>query len=56
MDRPRDYHIKSVEERQIPYHLHVESKKCYKWTYLQQKQTHTENKFMVTKGQRDGEG
>ena len=27
MDGPRDYHIREVRERQIGYHLYVESKK-----------------------------
>ena len=35
MNGPRDYHTKSERERQISYHLHVESKTWYKWTYLQ---------------------
>ena len=37
----------------IWYHLYVESKKLYKWTYLQNRNrpTDTENKLMVTKGE-----
>ena len=30
-------------------HLHVESKKLYKWRYLQNELTDIENKLMVTK-------
>ena len=41
MDGPRDYDTnwgKLDRERQISwYHLYVESKKKYKWTYLQNK-------------------
>ena len=38
------------------YHLYVEYKKWYKWTYLQNRNrlTDIENKFMVTKGDSDG--
>ena len=38
------------------YHLYIESKKWYKWTYLQNKNrlTDIENKLMVTKGKRWG--
>ena len=39
MDRPTDYYTKlsSDRERQIScdIHFYVESKKVYKWTYLQ---------------------
>ena len=49
LDGPRDYHTKwgkSEGERQISwYHLYVESKIWYKWTYLtKQKQTHRHRK------------
>ena len=39
----------------ILYHIYVESKKWYKWTYLQNRNrlTDIENKFMVTNGERD---
>ena len=38
------------------YHLYVESKKWYKWTYLQNRNriTDVENKLMVTKGEKGG--
>ena len=40
------------------YHSHVESKKWYKWTYLQNKNRFTdiENKVMVTKGESEDAG
>ena len=40
----------------IWYHLYVESKIWYKWTYLQKRYrlTDIENKLMVTKGKRKG--
>ena len=45
MDGPSDYHIKwSMRQRETNitwYHLHVESKKWYKWTHLQNKQIQT---------------
>ena len=46
-----DYHTKSDRERQIWYHLYAESKKKYKWTYLQDRNrlTDWENKSLVTK-------
>ena len=56
MDRPRDYHIKWSKSHKdnICYHLHVQSKIWYKWTYLQKKNrlTDIENKFTVTKGEK----
>ena len=60
LDRPRDYHTKwskSERVRQIlGYHLYVESKIWYKWTYLQKRNrlTDIENKLMVTKGEGEG--
>ena len=60
-DGTRDYHTKwskSDRERQISwYHLYEESKKGYKWTYLQNRNRHTniENKPMIMKD-RGGEG
>ena len=44
--------VKSDRGKQISYHLYVESKIWYKWTYLQNRNrlTDIENKFMVTKG------
>ena len=40
----------------IWYHLYVESKKQYKWTYLQNRNrlTGIENKLTVTKGDSEG--
>ena len=35
------------------YHLNMESKKWYKWTYLQKRLTDLENKLTVTKGERE---
>ena len=35
------------------YHLNVESKKWYKWTYLQKRLTDLENKLTVTNGERE---
>ena len=48
----------SQTERQISYHLHVESKIWYKWSYLQNrnKLTDIENKHMVTKWEEGGVG
>ena len=56
MDAPRSCHTewsKSDRERQISwYHLYVESKKWYIWTYLQNRNrvTDVKNKLMVTGG------
>ena len=58
MDGPRDYHTKVKQDRQrqiaydITYMLNL--KKWYKGTYLQNRNrlTDTENKPMVTKGER----
>ena len=60
MDGSRDYYTKwSIlsEDRErniIWHHLHVESKKEYKWTYLQNRNRYIdfENKLMVTKWDR----
>ena len=59
IDGPRDYHtrwIKSDRERQISYDITYmwNLKKWYKWTYLQNRNRHTdiENKLTVTKGER----
>ena len=51
MGGPRDDHTKwSKSDRR--YHLHVESKKMIQMNlFTKQKQTHKENKFMVTKGE-----
>ena len=38
------------------YNLHVESKIWHKWTYLQNRNRLTENKLVVAKGDRGGEG
>ena len=56
---PRDYHTKwSKPKINIIYHLYVESKKKYKWIYIQNRNrpTDIENKFMVTKGEREEGG
>ena len=57
MDGPRDYHTKwskSDGERQISYHLYVESKIWQKWTYVQNRNrlTDIENRRVVAKGER----
>ena len=47
----------SQTERQISwYHIHMNLKKWYKWTYLHNRNrlTEIENKFRVTKGERVG--
>ena len=46
---------KTVNEK-FAIHLYVESKKWYKWTYLQNRNrvTDAENKLMVTKGEVGG--
>ena len=51
MDEPRNYHTKcSQAKTNIMWdHLHVESKKLYKWRYLQNELTDIEKKLMVTK-------
>ena len=54
MHEPKDYHIWKVSQRTtniIQYHLYVEPKKRYKYTYLQNRKIFTdiENKLMVTK-------
>ena len=58
MDGPRDDHTKWSQTKTniIWYHLHGESKRWLKWTYLQTRNRLTviENKFMVTKGERGG--
>ena len=56
MDGPRDYlskWSKSDKEREILYDTSYmwNLKKWYKWTYLQNRFTHLENKLMVTKGE-----
>ena len=62
MGGPRDYHSKwskSDRERQISYITYMRYlKKWYKWTYLQNRNrlADIENKLMVTKGERRGEG
>ena len=59
MDVPRDDHTKwnmSDRERQIWYHLYMESKIWYKQTYLENRNRliAIENKLLVTKRERDG--
>ena len=46
--------VSQTEKNIIWYHLYVESKKWYKWTYLQNRNISTdiETKLMVTKGDR----
>ena len=45
MDGSRDNHIKwSQSEREITYMCNLKKKKRYKWTYLQNKQTHRQRK------------
>ena len=57
MHGPRDDHTKwSQTKTNIIYHLYVESKHWYKWTYSQNRLTDIENKLMVTKGESGGEG
>ena len=62
MDEPRCYHTKGnkstktdINQYEIAYLWNL--KKGYKWTYLQNgnRPTDIENKFMVTKGEREGE-
>ena len=53
-DGPRDYQTKrSKSERKntIWQHLYMESKIRQKWTYLWNRHTDIENKFVVTKGE-----
>ena len=63
MDEPRDHHTKgskSKRERQIPYDItYIENLKynANELIYETNRLTDTENKFMVTKGERRwGEG
>ena len=52
MDVTGDYHTKwSKSERDIWYHLYVESKIWHKWTYLQNRNrlTDIENRLVVAK-------
>ena len=63
MDGPTDYHTewsKSDRETQISYDITFmwNLKKCYKWTYLQNRNrlTDIENKLVVAKGVRGGRG
>ena len=53
MDGPRDSHIEFSQRKTniVWYHLYVESKIWYTWTYLQNinRFTDTENQHMVTK-------
>ena len=48
----------SQKKTNIAYHLYVECKKWYKWTYLWNRNTLTdiEKKLMVTKEEMVGEG
>ena len=60
MDGPRDYHNKWSQTKEDIYDITYmwNLKIWYKWTYLQNwnKLTDLENKLMVTKGERWGEG
>ena len=61
MDGPRGYHTKSSKsdrEGQVSYDITYmcNLKKWYKWTYLQNRNRLTENKIMVTKGEKLGGG
>ena len=61
-DGPGDYHTAVSEVSQMEkgsiiwHHLYTESKKWYRWTYLQNSKTFTdlEDKLMVIKGERVG--
>ena len=57
MDGPRD-DTKSERERQMSYHLYVESKTWYKWTYLQNRNrlTDIEKRLVGAKAGQVGEG
>ena len=48
--------VNQIKTNTIRYHLYVESKIWYKWTYLQNRNRlrDIENKLMVTKGERGG--
>ena len=62
LDEPRDDHTKCSKpdkDKYLMIHLYVESKKWYKWTYLQkQKQTHKHKKIIYSyqRGNDMGEG
>ena len=47
--------ISQIKTNTTWYHLHVESKKEYKWMYTQNRNTvtDTENSLGITKGRRD---
>ena len=59
VDGPRDDRTKSDRERQISYDImfmwNLKNDR-YKWTYLQNRPTNTENKLMVTKGASENGG
>ena len=56
MNGPRDYHTKwNKSERNIWYHLYVDSKIGSKWTYLWNRCTDTENRLVVARME-GGEG
>ena len=61
MDGPRDYQTKWSKSEKNKYYIISliadSKKKWYKWTYLQTRNrlTDIENKFMVTKGEREEE-
>ena len=56
IDEPRDYPIKRSKSETDKQHdtTYVESKKGYKWTYLQNRNRHMnlENRCVATKGER----
>ena len=47
---------KSKHERQIPYHLYVESKMWHKWSYLWSRIGAIESRLVLAKGERMGLG
>ena len=59
MAGPRNYHTKwsKSDKVTISYYLYMESKIWYKWTYLQNKKTHSHRKQIYgPKGKERGEG
>ena len=49
-----EIHAKSVRERQVWYHLYVESKVWHKGTYLQTRNKLINFKLVITKGEQWG--
>ena len=50
--------VSQIKTNIIWHHIYIESKRWYKWPYLQNRNRliATENKLMVTKGNSEGEG